>query len=426
MSANSNLSNSTKVAPSAEQLLHGLAERLLEQPNGWQAVALNLSRLRPEGNRARYLRIAANTFKALTQPGEGHVLVLQQGDLVFLCKRLDPNALNAAIAKLRILVVDDPLSILFDEVPVGDFAVIYDLARDQGKFVAYVQQVYAEELRRQKRRAPSIGAAQKDIRQTPDPRMLADLIMTIAHGDFVNLLRRQPVCSVVSDEAPKPIYREFSVSIPDLRQALLSRGDIAADRAVFQSLTHAIDRRLLALLKRNEDGSLGHSFSVNLNVASVLSPDFEGFDQSLRPGTRGSIVIELEKADIFNDLGAYIFARDYLHERGYRICLDGVTVLTLPFIDRERLSLDLVKLLWSRDLAGNHRPEHASELRTVIDKIGKSRIILSCCTDAESVQFGLDRGVRLFQGKYVERLLGGRGSGATPGRATPPPAAATG
>jgi hypothetical protein len=46
--------------------------------------------------------------------------------------------------------------------------------------------------------------------------------------------------------------------------------------------------------------------------------------------TRGTVIFELQTIDIFSDLGAYIFARDFVKERGYRVCLDGVTDLTCP------------------------------------------------------------------------------------------------
>ena len=128
------------------------------------------------------------------------------------------------------------------------------------------------------------------------------------------------------------------VSIPELRDAAMRKRDIALDRLLFEHLTQTLDRRVLTMLRCGDDSALAHSYSLNLNVSTLISPEFETFDQSLRSATRGTIVIELEKVDIFNDIGAYIFARDYVRERGYRIRLDGVTALTLPNIeDRARV-----------------------------------------------------------------------------------------
>lgn len=418
--------STNKKPPSIEQLLQGVTERLEKHALGWRAVVLNLSHLRPDANRAGQIRIAGNTFQASVQQFDGQIFVLHHGDIAFLCKDADGAALDAAIAKIRSLFSDDPLASKVEDPRIGSFATAYDLERDYEKFVTYVRQVVLEEDRRQKRLSMVAGNSQKDQRQPMDPQGLVELMATIGHADLTNVLRRQSVCSIVSGEAPKPIYRELYISIPDLRDTFMPRREIASDRWLFQYLTQTLDRRVLAILTHTADPTLTHSYSVNLNVSTLLSPEFQNFDQSLRPGTRGSITIELEKVDIFNDLGAYMFARDYAHERGYRICLDGATALTLPFIDRDRLGIDLVKVFWTNDINGKQRSGRASEVRDAIERIGKSRIILAHCADAEAIQFGLDCGVRLFQGRYVDRLLTGSGSAAGKGAAAAPRAAASG
>src|SRR3546814_5875753 len=108
---------------------------------------------------------------------------------------------------------------------------------------------------------------------------------------------------------------------------------------------------MLSMLVRNDDSSIASSFSINLNVGTILSPPFLNFDSSLKAIARGTVVIELQKIDIFGDMGAYMFARDFMRERGYRICLDGLNHLTLQFIDRERLG---------------RSEEHTSELQSLM------------------------------------------------------------
>ncbi len=419
--------NPNKTIPSIELQLHAFVERLENHPFGWRALVLNLSRLRPDTSRARQIRLAANTFQGLAQQFEGRIFVLQQGDIVFVCKDADLAAVDNALNKIHFLFGDDPLTSQFDDGHPDGFTTWYDLSRDYVKFASLVQHIYSEEQRRQKRLATIQGGAQKDQRQPMDPAALGELVATIARADLTPVLRRQSVCMVSPGDAPKPIYRELYVSIADLRDAVLPKRDIASDRWLFQCLTQTLDKRVLALLRRTEDSTLWHSFSVNLNVSTLLSPDFQAFDQSLRPGTRGSIVIELEKVDIFNDLGAYIFARDSLRDRGYRLCLDGVTALALPFIERERLGLDLVKLFWTPELGNDYRTGHTAELRAAIDRVGKSRLILAHCGDPEAIEFGLDAGIHLFQGRYVDRLLTSPGNVATKGRSvSAAPAAVSG
>jgi hypothetical protein len=62
------------------------------------------------------------------------------------------------------------------------------------------------------------------------------------------------------------------------------------------------------------------------------------------------VVVELQRIDIFSDFGGFSFARDYLLERGYTICVDGMTQQSVQFIDRNQLKVDFVKMIWSPEL----------------------------------------------------------------------------
>lgn len=417
----------TDKTANVEHLLYNFTERLQRHPFGWRAVVLNLSRLRPDNRRAQQIRIAANTFEGLVRHFEGQIFLLAQGDIVFICKDADVGSVDGAVNKVRYLFGDDPLASATDDIQSDGFSTWYELARDYVKFAGFVQNLYLEEQRRQKRLATIAGDGQREARQPMDPAALSELVKIVERADLTNVIRRQPVCAIIPNEAPKAIYREVYVSIPDLRDAVMPKRDIASDRWLFQYLTQTLDRRVLTMLRRGDDSALAHSYSLNLNISTLLSTEFQAFDQNLRAGTRGSIVIEVEKVDIFNDIGAYIFARDYVRERGYRICLDGVTALTLPYIDRERLGIDLVKVFWSPDLDDPARPERAAEVKAAIERVGKSRVIIARCENADAVRFGHESGVHLFQGRHIDRLLSAGNSPAARAKPVPPaPVAAVG
>lgn len=417
----------TDKTANVEHLLHDFTERLQRHPFGWRAVVLNLSRLRPDNRRAQQIRIAANTFERLVRHFEGQIFRLAQGDIVFICKDVDVGSVDGAVNKVRYLFGDDPLASATDDIQSDGFSTWYDLARDYVKFAGFVQNLYLEEQHRQKRLATIAGDGQRNARQPMDPAALSELVKIVERADLTNVIRRQPVCAILPNDAPQAIYREVYVSIPDLRDAVMPKRDIASDRWLFQYLTQTLDRRVLAMLRRGDDSALAHSYSLNLNISTLLSPEFQAFDQNLRPGTRGSIIIEVEKVDIFNDIGAYIFARDYVRERGYRMCLDGVTALTLPFIDRERLGIDLVKVFWSPDLGDPARPERTAEVKAAIERVGKSRVIIARCENADAVRFGHESGVHLFQGRHIDRLLSAGSKPAARATLVPPtPVAAVG
>ena len=138
-------------------------------------------------------------------------------------------------------------------------------------------------------------------------------------------MRRQSICAVAGTYLPRPVFMQLFISIGELARQVLPDINLAANRWLFQHLTETLDLRVLKLLTQADDQDLHSSFSVNLNVSTLLSREFTKFYTSLRTGARGMIVLELQLIDIYSDVANYMFARDFVRERGYRICVDGVT-----------------------------------------------------------------------------------------------------
>ncbi len=89
----------------------------------------------------------------------------------------------------------------------------------------------------------------------------------------------------------------------------------------------------------------------------------------------------------------------------YRICLDGMTHLTLPFIDREKLGLDLVKLAWSPENGNSDKPSMIEGLRKLVQDFGAMRVILQYCDSERAVEIGRQLGFTMFQGRFVDKVL---------------------
>ncbi len=83
-------------------------------------------------------------------------------------------------------------------------------------------------------------------------------------------------------------------------------------------------------------------------------------------------------------------------------------------------------MFWSPDLGDPARPERATEVKAAIDRVGKSRIIIARCDNADAVRFGHESGVHLFQGRHIDRLLSAGTAPAARGKIAPPSPAAAG
>jgi len=391
---------------SQEALLFDYLRKLRAHRSGRRAIHLHLSDLAPQNRTDHNLRGIAALFDNLVKTMSGQIFTLTSGDIVLIFKTPALEEVEAVTVKLCFQFATDPL--LLDEQAgrARKFVTRYDFGDDYDELLVFAQSLV------QKREDHSIedkkqmeGGDQRRLaaNEPLTPQILARIEDALVRADLSNLLRRQAVSAIVGKASPQVMFHELFISIADLRQTLIPNVNLASDPWLFQHLTETLDRRVLALLNRRDDRTLSGDVSINLNITTLLSTEFLTFDDKIRGATCNSIVLELQKVDIFTDLGAYLFARDFAHERGYRICIDGMSHRHLPFIHRDRLGADLVKLVWNDGM-----PAEAAADGTIADAIrrtGDNRIILCRCDTPEAIQFGQSMNIAMFQGRHVEQMI---------------------
>ena len=126
--------------------------------------------------------------------------------------------------------------------------------------------------RRAGRAAARPGSARRSSKPASRPSICPDLI------------RRQSVCAVLPQSAPQPLFSEIYVAIRELAKALAPGVDLPADTWLFQRLAASLDRRLLTCLAQRELAVPQGAISLNLRLATLLSPDFLKFDHEFRAG----------------------------------------------------------------------------------------------------------------------------------------------
>lgn len=388
-----------------ENLLVDYLRRLERHRKERRAVHIHLSALLPNNRRDHHMRIAAGTFENLTKMMQAQVFPLANSDMMVIYKAVAQEEIEASIVKLRFMFSDDPLILDDAQGRMGTFSTWYDLDREYDVLLALAEKLVQDEqarIRTEQERAGLEFRAQKDKPKGAPftPELLARVENALGQADLANVIRRQAVCALVGKAPPQPVFHELFISIADLRETLMPSVNMNSSPWLFQQLTETLDRRVLSLLNKHDDRTLEGDISINLNVSTILSPEFLVFDDNVKAGKRGTIVLELQKVDIFADLGAYLFARDFAHDRGYRICIDGLTFSQLPFVDRERLGADLIKLIWDPSL-GEEKENKTDALR----RIGVTRIILCRCDTPSAIEYGHSIGITLFQGRYIETMM---------------------
>jgi hypothetical protein len=383
-----------------EKLLLDYVKRLDRFREGRRAVYLHLSRLRAYNRREHHMRIAGTTFDTLIKKFEGGLFRLQNADMVFIAKGAAVSDIDEAVLRLRFLFSEDPL--LNNPQNESKFCTWYEIDKQYDALLS------AAEAALDAAAVPAEGGDKPDERTEGaplDPNHLGQVEKALVSADLSAFVRRQPICFVPPGMTPQPLFNELYISIQDLRSAVLPRYNLTSNLWLFQHLTQVLDLRMLALLTARKEIRQVKDFSLNLNISTILSPEFLQFDRDISADSRGTIAIEVQPIDIFADFGAFLFARDFLKDRGYKVCIDGLKHLTLPLMNRDWLGVDLLKFHWGFDLVDDLGGSRSQSLKDVVARIGRERLILSRCDSPEAAQAGAALGIAMYQGRLIDKQL---------------------
>lgn len=374
-------------------------------------IRLHLSRLLPENRDKENLRNAETAFDDLTRTRSALLYRLRNSDLMVVYELGESDAAERAIMKLLKLWERDPLMQKFkSDARKNRLTNWFDLSADYDKLMTFALRQAATSDRSVRKTLPELIAARELMRSSPErgtpltPTELGRAEEALARVDLSSFTRRQPVCAFVEDGKPEIVFTEVFVSIADLRETLMPRTDLTINPWLFQRFTQTLDRRVMAQIARREDRTLVRDgFSINVNVSTVLSEEFLSFDDDFAPSTQ-DVVLEMRLEDMFADPGSFAFARDFVTERGYRICVDGLNLATFPFADPHRLGVAYAKLNWSQEMNSYGGTQLGQSLKEMIRDRKKGRTILARCDSEACVKVGQQLGITLFQGRYVDAL----------------------
>jgi len=390
-----------------EQLLLEYLRRLENRREGRKAVRINISSLMPANRREHHIRAATNSFEALVSELMGQLFELKNLDLFFVYKGEAHSRVEDTVQKVKFLFSDDPL---FDEKArsEAEFVSWYDVETGYDDLIKMVRGMSEDQdaVKRPATRSNVRAAlkARQDHGEPLSPEILGRAVKALQRTDLTSLVRRQFVCGVSKKLVPEPIFSELFISIMDLRETMMPGINLTSNRWLFQYLTESLDKRVLSLLSKTDRFSITGDISFNVNVSTLMSPEFMAFDDGISAARRGSMVLELQKIDIFADLGAFLFVREFCQEKGYRICLDGLTHQNMSMINRERLGVDYIKVMWNPELVDGGQ-QMRKKLRDLVQEAGRTTVILARCDNREAVDFGRSVGINMFQGHYIEHLI---------------------
>ncbi|WP_413207276.1 diguanylate phosphodiesterase [Rhodospirillum sp. A1_3_36] len=374
---------------------------LKQNPAGHQVAVIALSQLQPEFRRLNLVQRAAEVFAPLMRVKDGPLVFLPASlDIVILGRNLPRDAIRDAAGAIRALFGADPLA--RERAPGRDrFARWFDLARpDHMKAFATL----ADDIDQRSAEAAQATGAWNINDQPLTPKRLALLTADMENLDVAPLLHRQAVVEVTEDRRALLVHEEFLISLSALRKKVAEEVNLQSDRWLFQDFTRSLDRHLLRVLKNMEVFQKPKALSINMNLETLYSDAFAGFAAALRPDQ--TLVVEAQGVDVFADIGVFLRARDWLHDKGHKLLIDGLTPRTMETVDLGPLGADFYKLGWNPGLVHSVDGDDAAAARALIGAIGADKVILGRVDSEQAMAWGIRAGIHRFQGFFVDSMLG--------------------
>lgn len=395
-----------------DTLLLDFLKRISKRVDFYNAVYVSMSKLKTTIQK-NYNKTALNeTFFDVVGAGKASVFQMSNDDAIIVYQKRCEEEIQACLIKLRFIFADDELLVDADDLVSAGFVSYYVFPTDLEKLTLLVHKIMEEstgnkniqeDIKNNKIINYPTAEKPKKKKKKFEPYMLGKIQKALSGTDFASLIRRQSVCAMIGNSNPQVLFDEVFVSIADLREMLMPDVDFMSSPWLFYNMTQVLDKRVLANINRHDDGSLNSNFSININVSTILSDEFLTFDENIKSNMRATIVLELQMVDIFSDIKEFLLARTFAQDRGYKICIDGVTYDKLKYINRESLGADLVKIFWQPSLL--EEAQDGGELQKYISSIGKNRVIFCRVDDEQAVEIGNRMGVTMYQGRYVQRML---------------------
>jgi hypothetical protein len=149
--------------PSQEDALHRYARELAAGARaGQRALWLHLSRFEASGSRDHHVEIACKVVEELIKHFAGRMFLLENGDIVLICKDLNEKVVQDTISLLRDIFQNDP------QARDGGlrFCSVFDLETDYARFAAALPPLRANAAKAAAR--PALRAAPKPVAR-PQP-----------------------------------------------------------------------------------------------------------------------------------------------------------------------------------------------------------------------------------------------------------------
>ncbi|HIJ61501.1 MAG TPA: EAL domain-containing protein [Rhodospirillaceae bacterium] len=380
-------------------------KRLEEDPAGVRLIHIHVSELPAHKKSRDNLSRAISTFTELkAKHQDGEVFLLKNLDIVFVCRTISKPILAAAGETLRKIFVGQ-MSVTFKNVHggKGEFYTLFDLSYELPKIMAWAETVAG--VAEVSGGGGNVGAgeppASKGAVDLVDLRRIKEEMQRV---NMASVLFNQPVYNINDSGKAKLMWQEMYISVQMLEKTFCPGLSLTSRRWLFNDLTEDLDGIVFRLLANPEERGQKKRLSINVNLSSLASSKFVTFDAELPIDFRQSVVLEINKTDLFENMRLFCELVPFLQRRGYKILLDGLSLQNVGALDFDGIRCDFAKIFWSADLAVMD-PDQSARIRAKLNHRQSPLLVMGRCDTAESLRFAKEMGIVLVQGRLVDHMV---------------------
>ncbi len=210
-------------------------------------------------------------------------------------------------------------------------------------------------------------------------------------------MRSQRVVQKQAGQPVEPVMREYFISLELLRKALFPDANLRRSGQLFGDLTLTLDQAMMRSLKYLPD--LASPFSINLNVQSAFTKNFEVF---ISQAPLDLLTIEFRQPNIVEYFDEYLTARDMLRSKGVRIAVDQIFPDTLGLVNLELIGASMAKIHWGESAAEILRERHHAFSNILGTGI---KLVMTRVDETAAFAVGASMGIQKYQGHLIEDLM---------------------
>jgi len=380
-----------KLEPDDDRLLNFLRTSKNEV-QGLRLIHFHLSLLKDRD--AGYQTLARTALNELSQKASTlQIFLISNGDVIVIYKGLKLSSVTDICQKIEEIFLARSVMTGPNQNNENSLYTIMELALH---FITIIR--FVEDLQQAKSTASDDTPVQ--------PITLAEmdkLEKAMRMFDLSPFLFNQPVVEIGETEQDEAVYYELYISVKLLQQRLCPEYDLAANKWLFNYFTSNLDQSVLKALRQDLSFMRGRAIGININLSSVISTPFLKFDESLPLDLRGRVVLEINKADLIENMSLFFEVVEFARERQYSIGVDGMTPFLMLDFDLARLDIDYAKLFWTADLLEMGATE-LGFLKQRVTERNNFRFILARCDSVSSLVFAWQTGFPLVQGRAVDNI----------------------